>query len=629
MKETYGYTGKILWVNLSKPEFLFQDEDPALMRQYVGGVGLGAKILYDEVKSGTKWSDPENCLILASGPLAGTTVKGSGNFSVVTKGAMTEGGATSTQASGFLGAYLKFAGCDAVVIDGRAKQLSYLFIHDGKAELRDARHLAGKDTWEIQDLIKQELGFNQPGMSVFGIGPAGENMVRFAALVGDGGHVAGHNGVGAVMGSKNLKAVAIARGKGTVNVFDRPRLTEAGNKMLETIKNDRRWSNNVLWGTLHLNEGGPAAGSMLIKNYTTNECLLTEEQLQTFSAKYLREHITTVKRHPCWACQFHHCDIIRIPEGPYAGCEGEEPEHEGYASMGAQIGNYDGIAATALANEVDRLGMDTNETGWVLGMVMEGYEKGLLTRQDTDGLEMTWGNVASARAMMNNIARRQGMGDVLAEGVMRASQHLGRGLTEMAVHSKTGNTPVSHDHRHNWRLLFDVSVANTGSTELHLMPRAAAIGTSESSDQFSPEETASMVAHLKAVTAFVDCLGICRQANREVPEILTEMVKAATGWADFTWAEGLKAGSRAYNILRAFNIRHGYDTRLESPSPRYGSTPASGPGKDKSIMPTLDKMLDIYYGEMGWERASGKPLPETLRKLGLESIIADLWSDKG
>ena len=625
MGQTYGYMGKILRVELSEKQFTIENEDPAVLRKYLGGMGLGAKILYDEVPAGINWSDPENRLILATGPLGGTRVMGSGNFSLVTKGALTEG-ATATQANGFFGAYLKLAGFDAVVIQGRANELCYLYIHDGKAELRDARHLAGKDTWETEELIKEELGFAPQAMSVFSIGLAGENQVRFAALVGDRGHVAGHNGPGAVMGSKNLKAVAVARGKGRVNVYDGKKLSSLSKEMFETIKKAPGWSNNYHWGTLWIMGALASPKPVLlmglpIKNYTTAVSPMSEEQLETFSPQFLRQRLTRVRRHPCWACQMHHCDTIRIPEGPYAGAEGEEPEYEGLAAVGPQVGIWDGLTATALSNEVDRLGLECNETGWVLGMVMECYEKGLLTKGDTDGLEMTWGDVEAVRAMINKIAHREGIGNILAEGVMRAAQSIGGEAPEFAIHTHSGTTPVGHDHRRNWAYIMDNCVSNTGSSQLHIMPRASALGLVEPS---TPEEVAAHAAKVTGVNPFIDSLGVCHQANREVPELMVGMLNAATGW-DFTWEEAVQVGLRAVNLLRAFNIHHGYKPDVEAPSPRYGSAFPDGPHQGKGIAPVLDEMLDIYYREMGWDRASGKPLLETLQKLDLAHIIPDLW----
>lgn len=235
--ESGGVTGKILRVDLTSKSTAVESLSEETLRRYMGGTGLGAKILYDEVPPGVEWSDPENRLILASGPLGGTKVSGSGIFSVVTKGALTNGAATS-QANGFFGAYLKFCGLDGIILQGAAKELSYLYISDGTVEIRDATHLAGKNTWETEDLIKEELGQTEHQMSVFGIGPAGENLVRFAGIVGDKGHIAAHNGVGAVMGSKKLKAIAVARGKGKVMVKDSDRLSALATDLRQRIQTD-------------------------------------------------------------------------------------------------------------------------------------------------------------------------------------------------------------------------------------------------------------------------------------------------------------------------------------------------------------------------------------------------------
>lgn len=624
MSQVGGYAGKILRVNLDEPEFAVLSEDESSLRKYVGGAGLGSRVLYDEVPPEVQWSDAENRIILASGPLGGTTVMGSGTFCAVTKGALTNGG-TSTQANGYFGAYLKFAGFDAVIIQGRAKHLSYLYIHDGKAELRDARHLAGKDTWETEEMLKKELGSSPQAMSVYGIGPAGENLVKFAALIGDRGHVAAHNGIGAVMGSKNLKAIAVARGKGRIKVHDAAKLSSFSKEMFEVVKNDPGWSQTYHWGTLWIMGRNALIGRAPFKNYTTSECIMSQEQLKTFSPQFLRQRLI-IKPHPCWACRMNHCHIIRIPEGPYSGLDGEEPEYEGYAALGTQVGIWDSITATALCNEVDRLGMNIIEAGWVLGMVIECYEKGLLKKEDTDGLEMTWGNVAAVRGMLHKIAHRQGIGDILANGVMRAAQHIGGEATQFAIHSMTGSTPRSHDHRVVWPYLLDICTSNTGTSEANVTVPPKFLGLSEPGP-FSHKEVASFVAKIKGASPFIDSLGVCRFPNQEVPHLLVGMLNAATGW-DFTWKEALQAGLQSVTLLRAFNLRHGYNPSLEVPSPRYGSTPIDGPAKGIGILPVWDEMVDVYYREMGWDRATGKPLPQTLREVGLASLIPDLWPEE-
>jgi len=611
-----GYANSILRVDLSAGVTGAEVWDGAKLRKYQGGTCLGAAVIYDEVPAGVGWSDPENRLVLASGPLAGTRVKGSGTMSVVTLGAMTGG-------NGYFSAFLKCAGFDAIIFQGKADYLSYLYVHDGIAELRDARHLAGRDTWETEDLLKQELGLKPPSSSVVCIGPAGENRVRFAGIFGDKGHAAAHNGVGAVMGSKNLKAVAVSRGEGRVKVNDNEALVRLSNELFAKHQMDPGFKRLYDWGTLCLFKGAAHTGRLPYKNYTTSVCPMTEGQLETFGAEYLREHFDVIRNHQCWGCQMHHCSLIRIPDGPLAGQEGEEPEFEGYTSVGSQLGVYNGLTVTSLSNEVDRFGLDLNETGWTLGLVMECFEKGLLTTGDTDGLEMTWGNVAAIRAMLRKIAHRDGFGNTLAEGAMRAARVIGGEVPEFAIHTRYGNTPIGHDHRPAWNYLFDICVANTGSYELHIAPRAHLMGMKEPHPD-SAEDTAEYVSRTKWLTQFFDSLGICRLANREFPDLLVGMLNAATGW-DFTRDEAELVGLRAINLMRAFNLRHGFQPGQDAPSARYGSVPVDGPHQGREVAPVWDTMLDIYHRNMGWDRATGKPLPETLRWLGLDHVEAELW----
>jgi aldehyde:ferredoxin oxidoreductase len=620
----FGYTGKLLRVNLSQREINTAPQDKAMLQKYLGGMALGARLLYDEVPSEVSWSNPENAIILATGPLAGTKVMGSGTFCAVFKGTLTNGG-TSTQANGRFGAFLKFAGFDGVVITGRAENLSYLYIHDGRAELKDAMHLSGKDTWETEDLIMKAEGLSFSSASVFGIGPAGENLAKFAALVGDRGHVAGHNGLGAVMGAKNLKAVIVARGKGKIDVFDKTELAKLTEEMFAAAKKDPLGSQVYKWGMLWTFIRNSHIGRLPVKNYTTNVIPATEQELATFKPEYLRAHYE-ITPNPCWACRMHHHHIMRIADGDYAGCVGKEPEYEGLAAMGSQIGVYDGLAATMLSTEADRLGLDVNEAGWVIGLAMECYEKGLLSKSDTGGLELTWGNAEAARALLKMIAHRQGIGDDLAEGGMRAARQIGGEATEFAIHTMGGNTPRTHDHRkgQGWVDMFDTCVSNTGVNEGYPQLRPERLGLTPMSGPYSHKDIANLVARSKGYFPLIDSLGICHFPNVAIPELFEKMVKAATGW-DLGWPDLMKVGERAVNLLRAFNIRHGYNPALDFPSPRYGSILPDGVDQGVGIASVWDDMLDIYYREMGWDRPTGKPLPNKLMELELSELIRDLW----
>ncbi len=618
-----GYAGKMLRVDLSKGAFSDVTFPEATLRKYIGGSGIGARILYDEVPPSLSWDHPDNRFILASGPLGGTRVKGSGTFSIVTKGAMTNG-ATSTQANGFLGAFLKFCGYDGLIIQGKAPHLMYLCITDNGPELRDARQLAGKDTWEIEDAIKAELGFTEHQMSVFGIGPAGENLVRFAGVIGDKGHSAAHNGSGAVLGAKKLKAIAVARGKKRLSVRDAPLLVRTSDEMFETIKNHPGWGRVYNWGMLWGLTEGKASKTQLVKNYTTNLWDADDEKIKKFEGPYIREHFQP-KAHNCWGCQMHHCHIITITEGPYKGFVGEEPEAEGLSAFGPLIGNDDGAAMIVLNNEVDRLGMDLNEAGWIVSGTMEMFERGLLTLKDTDGLELRWGNVEAARALLRKVALRQGIGNILAEGAKRASEKLGKQAQDIFVYTMKGNSPRSHDHRVRWIELMETTISNTGTLEADVMSNPTQFGLEPIRDGFNGEQVSTTLAKLRGGFTVTDSLGICKFTNREVPALITRMLNAATGW-DFTWDEAWDVGRRAVTLMRAYNVQCGLaGPAVESPGPRYSSTPTDGAAQGKSIRPVWPEMLRNYWTQLGWDTTMGKPLPETLKKFGLEEVIPTLW----
>ena len=385
-----AYAGTILRIDLGTRRVAKEVVGEAVMRKYVGGSMLGAKYLYENVPPGIKWNDPKNIMFFGTGPLGGT-VGGTGIFSIVTKGPQTDG-AVSTQANGLFGVFLRLSGFHGVVVQGAANDWVYLYIHDGVGELREARHLVGKDTVETQELISKELELGKNQVSVFSIGPAGENLVRFACVAGDIGHIAAHGGAGAVMGSKKLKAIVAKRSQGQLQIKNKELVRSIGNEMVENVK-QKPYSSTFLWGTTHLLPTYVPQGLLPIKNLTASDFPDAEK----FAGEQLRPRLE-IKRKPCWACQLHHCHEVKIIEGPYAGYVAEEPDYEDMAALGPLIGQTDPQAAIVLADTNDRLGMDVNEMGWLLAMAMECYERGIITKNDTDGIELTWGNAEAVRA---------------------------------------------------------------------------------------------------------------------------------------------------------------------------------------------------------------------------------------
>jgi len=619
-----GYTGKLLRVDLTNERIAEEPLDLEGIRGWVGGSGLGAKILYEEVPPSVAWSDAENRMIFANGPLSGTRAPGSGTFSVVTKGALTNGAATS-QANGFFGCFLKFSGFDGIIVQGAAKRWLYLYVHDGTAELRDASHLLDLDTWQTQDTVTKDVGLTEAKLSVFSIGPAGEHLVKGACIAGDYGHIMGHNGVGAVMGSKKLKAICAARGAGVAEVYDKKAMADLAKEMLEDIKADFLYNMVYQYGTEFFPKLLAPVGGLPVKNYTSS--VFPMEKALEYDGEYIRSHFEH-KRHSCWACQMNHVFKVTIKEGPYAGTVVDAPEFEGLDSYGPQVGVYDVDATLMLANYADLMGLDQNESGWMVGLAMECYEKGVLTKEQLDGLDMTWGNVEAIKTLLWKIAHRDGIGDVLAEGVMRAAAKIGGDAPKFAIYTMKGNTPRSHDHRgYMFNELFDTCVSNTGTLEAGWMVQPADLadmGLLPAANFVSWEEVSTNCAALKGLGPFEDSLGVCKLANKGAIKRQVALLNAATGW-DFTVEEAVRLGVKIVNLLRAYNVRNGHTRELDRPSQRYGEPPVDGPYAGLDLMSTWDQALDNYYEKMGWDKTTGKPLKETLAKLDLSHAAKDIW----
>ena len=612
----HGYAGRMLRIDLSHGKFSHEPLTPDSLSQYVGGVGLGASFLYAEHPRVVEWSDAENRIILANGPLSNTSIGGSGTMCVVAKGPMTNL-AGSSQANGYWGGYLKSCEYDGIIIQGRAPRWSYIVISRERLEIRDASPLAGKDTQETQEWIRNELGGDEK-VSVYCIGPAAEHGVRYATIIGDGSHTTSKNGMGAVMGSKNLKAIAIVLGDFKTPVHDPQRLNklskELHKKALEYLDGSRhKWGTNGTFSTLH------AQGALPVRNYTTN--IFPEHE--KMSGQYVRTHFEKIRRIPCLNCGIHHNLLMKVTEGPYTGFVGEEPELETFTGLGPQLGITDPGAIFVLLDDVDRLGLDVNEIGWVMGWLIECCEKGILSLKETDGLKMQWGNVGSIRSMIRKIAYREGIGDLLAEGVKRASEQVGGDAVDMAVCTKKGTTPRGHDHRARWTEHLDTCFSNTSTLEATFAgARPALLGLPPAQDNFSPWEVPAINARTNGWCMVEDSLGVCR-FNMTVPSLVTDAYNAVTN-ADCSVTDMVKRGRRMVNVLRVFNLKNGLTKEMEAPSTRYGSAPVDGPAKGRCLSGNWDVIREVYYRMMGWDPQTGIPTQETLKDLGLTGMIPDI-----
>lgn len=628
---TPGFAGKLLRVDMTKGKCWSEPWGADEQRELLGGIGLGAMILLKETaaksgKGNVGWDHPENRLILATGPLAGLPVWGTGGLTVVTIGAGTNG-PTSTQANGFFGTNLKYCGYDAIVIQGQAKTWQYLYINDDTVELRDARDLVGKDTWETQDALSAKLGLTGHQLSVYSIGPAGENLVRFSAIQGDYGHVASKNGVGAVMGKKKLKALAIVKGTKPLAAVDPRGLMQAADDIAHGLRSDPAAYSLYQYGTLPGVVNLSKLGALPIKNYTTN-LPPADVDMTKWEAPKLREGFDH-RGHQCNACGMHHCHMSVIRSGERKGQIVDEPEYEGWSGAGWTIGvsrpeDQEGVAW--LNTQLDRACLDVNEFGWVCGWVMECQEKGYITEEQL-GFKLGWGDIKGANRLIEMISHRKGLGNVLAEGQKRAAEKIGGPAKDCAIYFEKGAVPRGHDHRGRWEEMLDVATSGTGTMETGNPTFPTELGQPAKINSFNGEEVAHYVAGLRGRKNFEDSLGICIFTVRTPVTNICRALSAATGW-NYTLADAIYFGNRTAAINRVVSLRCGITPEVEKPSKRYSSTPVDGPAKGQSIAAQWDKMVSIWYQDVGYDQKTGKPLPETLRRYGLDWLVKDVWGKK-
>jgi aldehyde:ferredoxin oxidoreductase len=420
--------------------------------------------------------------------------------------------------------------------------------------------------------------------------------------------------MGAVMGSKNLKAIAVKRGEKKVPVHHQARFASAIEANVHSA--NALWANGVYkYGTAAAVSLFHTLGVLPVKNYTTS----IYPDHNKINGEYMRTHYET-KPKPCYMCRSPHVHTITIKTGPYAGFKDEEPEYEGIAAWGPLIGQSNIEEVIVLNNLTDRLGLDVNEAGWVIAWAMECSERGLLTEKDTDGLNLRWGNVKAVQEMLMKISKREGFGTILAEGVKRAAETMGGEAGKLAIYTLKGCTPRGHDHRARWREIVDTCFTNTSTLEATFATHPPVLAPPEE-DRFSLESVITTNAKINGWRQFDDSLGTCRFCMGNPHDIL-ECLNALTGW-ELDLEQAMRIGKRIVNLLRLFNIEHGLVPSMERPSERYGSVPVDGPAAGKDIMASWDEMQQRYYRLMGWDENTGRPLPETLRELGLEGLPND------
>ena len=607
----HGWCGKVLRVNLSNGTVAGEALDPQVARDYIGARGFGIYYLTREVDPTCDPLGPENKIIMAAGPLTGTAAPTGARYVVTTKSPLT-GAITCSNSGGNFPAELKKSGHDAIILEGASPRPVYLWIGNGAAELRPAEHLWGRSVPEADELLRRET---DPKAKTAVIGPAGERKVLFAAIMNDRDRAAGRAGVGAVMGSKNLKAVAV-KGDGEVSLADPAAFKAVNTRYRDAFKAKTKDNPPALrtHGTAITSVGTQAHGVFPTRNFQQGtfegwEAIGGEE----LTRKYL------VRPKPCFSCPIACGRVTRVPDGPFQG-EGEGPEYETVYALGSNCG-VDDLAALTKANYLcNELGLDTISMGCAIACAMELFEKGALTEADS-GMPLRWGDGPALVALTRMTAVREGFGDVLAEGSLRLAARYGR--PELAMTSK-GLDFAGYDPRGVQGLGLNYATSPIGGS--HMRGDTAyfeLLGVPIAVDPLTWEDKPPVVIKWQDLFAVIDAAGLCvffsvrylvEQNLMVKPVGITELLNGATG-AGFTAEEVERAGERIFNAERLFLVAAGFGRAQDTLPPRMTREPMpSGPAK--GMVCRLEEMLVPYYQLRGWT-PEGVPTEEKLRELGL------------
>ncbi|RKY97940.1 MAG: aldehyde ferredoxin oxidoreductase [Candidatus Hydrothermota bacterium] len=594
------FYGKILDIDLTRRSYEVKEFPEEWIAKFIGGKGLGAKILYDELKPGVDPLSPENILIFIPGPLSGTIAPTGGRWAIVTKSPHT-GLYLDSQVGGHFAPKMRKTGYDIFVIRGRADKPVYLYVDDEKVEILDASFLWGKGIFETEDTLRQMY----PGAEIGSIGPAGENLVTFALIGFNKYRHAGRGGAGAVMGSKNLKAVVV-NGKKRLEYYDPKGLREMVRELNKIIAEHpvmkrRREIGTPMWVKMS-NEGG----FLPTKNFSRG----VYEYADDISGERMRETIW-VRNKACYACAIACGKFTHVREGEFKCNEVEGPEYETIALMGSNT-ETNRLDAIAYANRLcDDLGLDTITMGNVTGFAMELYERGLL--KETDGLELRFGNYKAMIELIKKVAYREGIGELFSRGVRGAAEQIGQGSEKFAIHVKGLELP-GVEPRGSWGMALAFATADRGGCHQRCWtPTAELNGILP---RFSTEGVAKFVKEVQDERAACFSLVLCDFAPFDVSQF-AKLLYLVTGVA-LSEEEYLKTGERIWNLTRMFNVREGISRKDDILPARIMEEPAPvGPAKGLKITKEiLDKMLDEYYELRGWDK-NGIPTEEKLKELGL------------
>ena len=636
---SYGYTGKILHVNLTTSEIKVEEPDEQFYRTYMGGSAMGMYYVLKETPAGAEALSPENVLALCTGVVTGTPISGQSRLTSVAKSPLT-GCIGDAQGGGYFPAEMKFSGFDAVIIKGKSTKPVYLWMHHGEAELKDAGHLWGMTTGDAEDKLKEEL--EDKRIEVLQIGPAGENLVRFAALISMSNRANGRTGMGAVMGSKNLKAVVV-RGKQKPSIANPEKFKEL-QKLAKTNLEPTGMDDFGKYGTPDVCSPQNKSGGLPTYNFNSGTFEKHEEiNGKTLYNEHLRGHEKDEQnrfgRDTCFSCSIKCKRVSQIDEGPFkTDAKYGGPEYETLATFGSYCGisNMDAIIhANALCN---MYGMDTISCGATISWAMECWAEGKITAEDTGGIELEYGSAEAMVKMTEMIAKQEGFGKILAEGSQKASEIIGRGTEDYLITSKGQEAPAHMPQvKRSLSVIYAANPFGADHESSEHDPaykaypeRMEQIGLTNPQERLALNEEmmrfAMVTQHLSSA---VDSLSVCAfifgasfqlyDANQ-----LVEVVNAVTGW-DTDMTEILAVGERRLNMLRAFNSREGIGRESDTLPKKMFKRPLEGGRSDGYSIDEKEweTALEDYYRLCDWDVMTGHPSLKKMESLGLGWVVAE------
>jgi aldehyde:ferredoxin oxidoreductase len=612
-------TGKILRVNLSSGKISTEVVPEKIAEDFVGGRGYGIRYLYDEITPGTDPLGEKNKLLILTGPLAGTTAQAVSRWMVCTRSPQTGAFARSVCGADF-GAWLKFTGYEIIIVEGKADKPVYLHLTPESCQIMDARDIWGKDTRVTQEWLNNQHGKNTRTAC---IGPAGENLVKYAAVVSDR-RTAGRCGTGAVMGSKNLKAVAVTARRKTW-LYDESAYNALAKEQVNIIRNNGSFQNHKEWGTTNTQDITNTIGIYPVRNFRYGQAI---DYKKLFGAEYRKLRVGDMG---CYSCAARCGKVHHVTAGVYAGAHSEGPEYESIWAFSGPIESND-IEATIAADQIcDDMGLDTISTGSTIGFAYELYEKGLLKKSDTDGLELVYGKNEPMIALIKKIAMRQGIGDLLAEGTKRVAAKIGHDSDVYAINVKGLELPA-YEPRGAKSQGYNYATASIGASHCYGYAAQDIFGSPEPhpTDRFD-EGNADVVIFNQDGTAFRESGIACGfSGGWGWVKLFGKMVAAARGINKYTEDGCLnKVGERMFNLERAFNVREGFGRKDDTLPKRILTEPlhtreAQGEGQ---IVSHRDEFMDKYYQLRGWTK-EGIPTAAKLKGLDLDFAVKDMAKSK-